>query len=131
MKHRKSGRHLNRTRSHLQAMFRNMACSLFRYEQIQTTLIKAKELRTIVDKCITYSKVDNQSRRRLIFSKIRDHEIVNKLFKELGPHFLNRPGGYTRILKCGFRPGDKATLAYIQLVSRNQNSLKIKKNEII
>lgn len=124
MRHRKSGRHLNRSSSHLKLMLKNMACSLFNYEQIKTTLAKAKELRRIVEPLITLSKVDNQQHRRLMFSKIRDYQVLNKMFKDIGPRFLDRPGGYVRILKCGFRRGDKATMAYLQLVDKNKTQLK-------
>ncbi|CAL4325133.1 50S ribosomal protein L17 [Buchnera aphidicola] len=122
MRHRKSGRHLNRSRNHLNAMLNNMACSFFSNEIIKTTLAKAKELRRIVEPIITISKIDNVSNRRLVFSKIRNNEIVAKLFKNIGPVYYSRLGGYTRILKCGFRFGDKAPMAYIELVDR------IKKN---
>ncbi|XRX42698.1 MAG: 50S ribosomal protein L17 [Buchnera aphidicola (Eriosoma harunire)] len=118
MRHRKSGRRLNRTRSHLKAMFKNMSCSLFRYEIIKTTLAKAKELRRIVEPLITISKIDKLSYRRLVFSKLRDNEIVTKLFTVFGPRYTIRPGGYTRILKCGFRSGDNAPMAYIELLDR-------------
>ncbi|CAL4323723.1 50S ribosomal protein L17 [Buchnera aphidicola] len=119
MRHRHSGRYLNRNSSHLKAMFNNMICALLKYEMIKTTLPKAKELRTIVEPLITISKVDSISNRRLIFSRIRNNFIVYKLFSDIGPYFLNRPGGYTKILKCGFRPGDKAPIAYVQLTGRS------------
>ncbi|WP_425619619.1 50S ribosomal protein L17 [Buchnera aphidicola] len=125
MRHRKSGRQLNRNRTHLNAMLKNMSCSLFKHEVIKTTLSKAKELRRIAEPIITLSKIDTVSNRRLVFSRIRDHAIVAKLFVNLGPLFLNRLGGYTRILKCGFRSGDKAPMAYIELVDR----IKKNKNE--
>ncbi|QCI16147.1 50S ribosomal protein L17 [Buchnera aphidicola] len=128
MRHRKIGRQLGRNRSHLNAMLKNMACSLFMHEIIKTTLSKAKELRRVVEPIITLSKKDTLSNRRLVFSRIRDNSIVAKLFKKLGPCFLNRLGGYTRILKCGFRSGDKAPMAYIELVDRVK---KNKKEEII
>lgn len=128
MRHRKSGRQLNRNSSHLNAMLKNMACSLFKYEIIKTTLSKAKELRRIAEPIITLSKIDTISNRRLVFSRIRDNAIVAKLFLNLGPLFLNRLGGYTRILKCGFRSGDKAPMAYIELVDRVKDN---KKKEII
>jgi len=118
MRHRKTGRHLNRTASHREAMFRNMAVSLFNYEQIKTTLAKAKELRTVAEPLITLAKEDNVANRRLAFSRLRDKAIVGKLFTELGPHFKDRPGGYLRILKCGFRPGDQAPMAMVELVDR-------------
>ncbi|AEH39891.1 50S ribosomal protein L17 [Buchnera aphidicola (Cinara tujafilina)] len=120
MRHRKSGRLLNRKKNHLNAMLKNMACSLIKYEYIQTTLPKAKELRRFVEPIINYSKNNTISNRRLIFSRIRDILIVKKLFNDLGPHFSLRSGGYTRILKCGFRKGDNATLAYIELIDRHR-----------
>ncbi|QCI24530.1 50S ribosomal protein L17 [Buchnera aphidicola (Muscaphis stroyani)] len=125
MRHLKIGRKLNRNRAHLKAMLRNMACSLFDHEIIKTTLPKAKELRRVVEPIITLSKVDTVAHRRLVFSRIRDNKIVSKLFNNLGPVFLSRLGGYTRILKCGFRSGDKAPMAYIELVDRVKN----KKNQ--
>ena len=118
MRHRKSGRHLNRTSSHRQAMFRNMAASLFRHELIKTTLPKAKELRRVAEPLITMAKEDTTSRRRLAFARLRDKEAVTKLFEDLGPRYKERPGGYLRILKCGFRAGDAAPMAYIELVDR-------------
>ncbi|HHJ40021.1 MAG: 50S ribosomal protein L17 [Methylothermaceae bacteria B42] len=118
MRHRKSGRHLNRTSSHRQAMFRNMAASLFRHELIKTTLPKAKELRRVAEPLITMAKEDTTSRRRLAFARLRDKEAVTKLFEDLGPRYKERPGGYLRILKCGFRAGDAAPIAYIELVDR-------------
>lgn len=121
MRHRKVGRRFNKSTAHVKAMLNNMICSLFRCEIIKTTVSKAKELRRIAEPLITRSKVDSIPNRRFIFSKIRNNEIVFKLFKDLGPHFLDRLGGYTRILKCGFRSGDKAPMAYIQLVDRLKN----------
>ncbi len=118
MRHRKSGRQLNRNSSHRQAMFRNMASSLVRHEVIKTTLPKAKELRRVVEPLITLAKEDSVASRRLAFARTRDPEVVGKLFKELGPRYQARPGGYTRILKCGFRAGDKAPMAYIEFVAR-------------
>ncbi|EDM64694.1 MULTISPECIES: 50S ribosomal protein L17 [Moritella] len=118
MRHRKSGRQLNRNSSHRQAMFRNMACSLVSHEIIKTTLPKAKELRRVVEPLITLAKTDSVANRRLAFARTRSDEVVGKLFKELGPRFANRSGGYTRILKCGLRTGDKAPMAYIELVDR-------------
>lgn len=118
MRHRKSGRHLNRTSSHLQAMFRNMSSSLMDHELIKTTVPKAKELRRVVEPLITLAKHDSVANRRLAFARLRDRQIVTKLFDELGPRYRDRPGGYTRILKCGPRPGDKAPMAYIELVDR-------------
>ncbi|QCI21775.1 50S ribosomal protein L17 [Buchnera aphidicola (Hyadaphis tataricae)] len=122
MRHRKIGRQLNRNSSHLSAMLKNMTCSLLDHEIIKTTLAKAKELRRVVEPIITRSKIDTVSNRRLVFSCIRNNLIVAKLFKTLGPGFLSRPGGYTRILKCGFRAGDKAPMAYIELVDRIKKS---------
>ncbi|MGS0683160.1 50S ribosomal protein L17 [Shewanella sp. 125m-7] len=118
MRHRKSGRQLNRNSSHRQAMFRNMACSIVRHEVIRTTVAKAKELRRVVEPLITLAKSDSVANRRLAFARTRDAEVVGKLFTELGPRFQERPGGYTRILKCGLRTGDKAPMAYIELVGR-------------
>ncbi|QSX37500.1 50S ribosomal protein L17 [Shewanella sedimentimangrovi] len=118
MRHRKSGRQLNRNSSHRQAMFRNMASSLVRHEIIKTTVVKAKELRRVVEPLITLAKSDSVANRRLAFARTRDQEVVGKLFNELGPRYQERPGGYTRILKCGLRAGDKAPMAYIELVGR-------------
>ena len=118
MRHRKSGRQLNRDSAHRKAMFRNMTCSLVHHELIKTTLPKAKELRRVAEPIITMSKSDNVARRQLIFNRLRDREAVGKLFTELGPRYQDRPGGYLRILKCGFRPGDKAPMAYVELVDR-------------
>ena len=118
MRHRKSGRQLNRNSSHRQAMFRNMAASLIEHEVIKTTLPKAKELRRIAEPLITLAKEDSVANRRLAFSRTRDKAAVGKLFAELGPRYQDRPGGYTRILKCGFRTGDAAPMAFIELVDR-------------
>ena len=118
MRHRKSGRHLNRTSSHREAMFRNMTSSLIEHEIIKTTLPKAKELRRVAEPLITLAKEDSVANRRLAFSRTRDKAAVGKLFAELGPRYVERPGGYTRILKCGFRPGDAAPMAFIELVDR-------------
>ncbi len=118
MRHRKSGRQLNRNSSHRKAMFSNMATSLFKEELIRTTLPKAKELRAIAEPLITLSKDDTVARRRMAFAKLRDRDVVTKLFNELGPRYANRPGGYLRIMKCGFRTGDKAPMAYVELVDR-------------
>ncbi len=118
MRHRKSGRHLNRTRSHVKAMFKNMSSSLVRHELIRTTVPKAKELRRVVEPLITLAKIDSVANRRLAFSRLRDRDSVSKLFNELGPRYLQRPGGYLRILKCGVRPGDRAPMAYVELVDR-------------
>jgi large subunit ribosomal protein L17 len=120
MRHQKSGRKLNRTSSHREAMFKNMASSLFKHELIRTTLPKAKELRRVAEPLITLAKTDSVANRRLAFSRTRDKEAVGKLFVELGPRYLERAGGYLRILKCGFRPGDNAPMAYVELVGRPQ-----------
>ena len=116
MRHRKSGRQLNRNSSHRKAMFQNMANSLFLHEAIKTTLPKAKELRRVVEPLITKAKSDSVANRRHVFSKLRDDAMVAKLFTELGPFYKDRPGGYVRILKAGFRTGDKAPMALVQLV---------------
>jgi large subunit ribosomal protein L17 len=118
MRHRHSGRQLNRNSSHRKAMFKNMASSLFRHEIIKTTLPKAKELRRVAEPLITRAKTDSVANRRLVFDRIRDREMVTKLFNELGPRFKARPGGYVRILKCGFRRGDNAPMAIVELVDR-------------
>jgi len=118
MRHLKAGRKLNRTSAHRRAMFRNMAASLIKHEAIKTTLPKAKELRRVAEPLITLAKEDNLSRRRLVFSRLRDKEAVGKLFTELGPRYATRPGGYLRVLKCGFRDGDNAPMAYVELVDR-------------
>lgn len=118
MNHRMSGRKLNRTSSHRKAMFQNMTISLVRHELIKTTLPKAKELRRVIEPLITMAKEDKLHNRRLSFDRIRDRETVTKLFNELGPRYSARPGGYVRILKCGFRKGDNAPMAYVELVDR-------------
>ena len=118
MRHRKSGRQLNRNSSHRKAMFRNMACSLFEHEVIKTTLPKAKELKRVAEPLITLAKSDSVANRRLAFARTGNKEAVGKLFAELGPRYQERPGGYTRILKCGFRAGDAAPMAYVELVDR-------------
>jgi large subunit ribosomal protein L17 len=118
MRHRKSGRQLNRNSSHRKAMFRNMAASLLHHEVIKTTLPKAKELRRVAEPLITLSKEDSVAHRRLAFARLQDRTVVTKLFNELGPRYKARPGGYLRILKCGFRPGDCAPMAYVELVDR-------------
>ncbi|MCC6302708.1 MAG: 50S ribosomal protein L17 [Gammaproteobacteria bacterium] len=118
MRHRKSGRKLNRNSSHRKAMYRNMVASLVQHEMIRTTLPKAKELRRVIEPLITYAKTDGATRRRLAFDRIRDRDMVTKLFNELGPRYKDRPGGYLRILKCGFRPGDNAPMAYVELLDR-------------
>ena len=118
MRHRQSGRQLNRNSPHRTAMFRNMASSLFEHEIIKTTLVKAKELRTVAEPLITLAKKDSVANRRLAFDRTRNKEIVGKLFSELGPRYAERPGGYIRILKRGERAGDKAPMAYVELVDR-------------
>lgn len=118
MRHRNSGRQLNRNSSHRKAMFRNMAVSLFDHELIRTTVPKAKELRRTAEPLITMAKTDSVAKRRLAFGRLRDSGIVNKLFTELGPRYQNRPGGYLRILKTGFRPGDCAPMAIVELMDR-------------
>jgi len=123
MRHQKSGRKLNRTSSHREAMFRNMAASLIKHELIRTTLPKAKELRRVAEPLITIAKVDGVANRRLAFSRLRDKQAVGKLFVELGPRYQTRPGGYLRILKAGFRPGDNAPMAYVELVDRPQTAV--------
>lgn len=118
MRHRKAGRKLNRTSAHRQAMFRNMASSLFKHELIKTTLPKAKELRRVAEPLITMAREDSVAKRRLAYARLRDREAVGKLFEELGPRYRERPGGYLRILKCGFRAGDNAPMAFVELVDR-------------
>jgi len=118
MRHRHSGRQLNRNSSHRKAMFKNMTISLVEHELIKTTLAKAKELRTVAEPLITLSKSDSVANRRLAFSRLGSKAAVGKLFNELGPRYVERPGGYIRILKCGLRTGDKAPMAYVELVDR-------------
>ncbi|MCB1552287.1 MAG: 50S ribosomal protein L17 [Xanthomonadales bacterium] len=118
MRHQKSGRKFNRNSSNRNAMFRNMAASLIKHELIRTTVPKAKELRRVAEPLITLAKKDGVANRRLAFSRLRDKEAVGKLFVELGPRFASRPGGYVRILKCGFRDGDNAPMAYVELLDR-------------
>lgn len=118
MRHQNAGRHLGRTSSHRKAMFRNMAASLFRHEVIRTTLPKAKELRREAEPLITLAKSDSVANRRVAFSRLRDRDVVTKLFTQLGPRFQKRPGGYLRILKCGYRPGDNAPMAIVELMDR-------------
>ena len=119
MRHKQSGRKLNRNSSHRKAMFRNMANSLMQHEMIKTTVPKAKELRRVAEPLITLAKNDSVSRRRIAFSRLRDRAVVTKLFNELGPRYKQRPGGYLRITKCGYRPGDSAPMAYVELVDRD------------
>ncbi len=118
MRHRKSGRKFNMNSSHRKALFSNMVTSLFKHELIKTTLPKAKELRSYAEPLITLSKEDSVAKRRLAFARLRDRDIVTKLFNELGPRYKNRAGGYLRIMKCGFRAGDDAPMAYVELVDR-------------
>ncbi|MFT0213680.1 50S ribosomal protein L17 [Pseudomonas sp. F1_0610] len=118
MRHRKSGRHLSRTSAHRKAMFQNMAVSLFEHELIKTTLPKAKELRRVAEPLITLAKEDSVANRRLAFARTRSKQAVGKLFNDLGKRYAARQGGYLRILKCGFRPGDNAPMAYVELVDR-------------
>ncbi len=119
MRHRHSGRQLNRNSSHRKAMFRNMVVSLVRHELIKTTVPKAKELRRYAEPLITLAKNDTVANRRLAFARLRDKAAVGKLFADLGPRYEERPGGYLRVLKCGLRTGDKAPMAYVELVDRN------------
>ena len=118
MRHARGYRRLNRTHEHRKALFANMAGSLIEHEQIKTTLPKAKELRRIAEPLITLAKVDSVANRRLAFARLRDKEAVGTLFTVLGPRYTSRPGGYVRILKCGFRDGDNAPMAYVELVDR-------------
>ena len=120
MRHRHSGRQLNRNSSHRKAMFRNMTASLIEHELIKTTLPKAKELRSVAEPLITLSKKDSVSNRRLAFDRLRSKMAVGKLFSEIGPRYEERPGGYIRILKCGYRTGDQAPMAYVELVGREK-----------
>ncbi len=120
MRHKLSGRKLNRNSSHRKAMFRNMAVSLMQHEMITTTVAKAKELRRVAEPLITMAKDDSVAKRRTAYSRLRDRDTVTKLFSELGPRYKERPGGYLRILKCGYRPGDKAPMAIVELVDRPQ-----------
>ncbi|MGY1409936.1 MULTISPECIES: 50S ribosomal protein L17 [unclassified Luteimonas] len=120
MRHQKAGRKFNRTSAHRQAMFSNMAASLFKHELIKTTLPKAKELRRVAEPLVTLAKVDSVANRRLAFSRLRDKEAVGNLFTTFGPRYASRPGGYLRILKCGFRAGDNAPMAYVELIDRPQ-----------
>lgn len=126
MRHRSIGRKFNRTSSHRIAMFRNMAISLFKYELIKTTVYKAKDLRRIIEPLITLSKKDTISNRRLVFSRLGNKEVIKHLFEDFGPRYKTRLGGYTRILKCGFRKSDSVSMAYIELVDR----VNIKDNKI-
>jgi large subunit ribosomal protein L17 len=122
MRHGNSGRNLSRTSSHRKAMFMNMMVSLLKHELIKTTLPKAKELRRFIEPMITMGKEDTLHRRRLAYSRLRDRDMVLKLFTDIGPHFKQRPGGYLRILKCGFRKGDNAPMAVVELVGRRDEA---------
>ena len=128
MRHRESGRKLNRNSSHRNAMFRNMAVSLVQHEVIKTTVPKAKELRRVAEPLITLAKMDSVARRRLAYSRLRDRPTVTKLFNELGPRYKSRPGGYLRILKCGYRAGDKAPMAIVELVDRPEKDVEENNN---
>lgn len=118
MRHKVAGRRLGRTTSHRKADMQNMAVSLFQHELIRTTVPKAKELRRVAEPLITRAKADSVANRRIVFSRLRDRPMTQKLFLELGPRYSSRPGGYLRILRCGFRPGDNAPMAYVELVGR-------------
>ena len=120
MRHKYSGRKLNRTSAHRTSMFKNMMTSLIEHEEIKTTVPKAKELRGFLERLITIARVDTVAKRRIVFSRIRSKDAVAKLFNDLGPRFKERPGGYLRILKCGYRPGDKAPMAIVQLVDKKE-----------
>jgi large subunit ribosomal protein L17 len=122
MRHRNTGRQLSRNSSHRKAMMRNLAASLLNHEVIKTTLPKAKELRRVAEPLITLAKIDSVHKRRLAFSRLRDRDVVTKLFNELGPRYKERPGGYMRILKMGFRPGDNAPMALVELVDRPESA---------
>ncbi|HEA17631.1 hypothetical protein LCGC14_0924590 [marine sediment metagenome] len=123
MRHRNSGRKLNRNSSHRTAMFKNMAVSLVEHEVIRTTLPKAKELRGVIEPLITLGKVDSVANRRLAFARLEDRAAVTKLFNDISPRSLTRPGGYVRILKCGYREGDKAPMAIVELVDRKTEAV--------
>jgi len=118
MRHRNTGRNLSRTSAHRNALMKNLAASLFKHEIIKTTLPKAKELRKVAEPLITKAKNDSVANRRLVFDRIRNRDMVGKLFNELGPRYKDRPGGYLRILKCGYRAGDSAPMAIVELVDR-------------
>lgn len=124
MRHRNTGRQLSRDSSHRKATLRSLAASLFRYEVIKTTLPKAKELRRTAEPLITLAKRDSVAARRLAFARLRDKAVVSKLFGDLGPRYQTRPGGYLRILKTGFRVGDRAPMALVELVDRPQSAAK-------
>ena len=122
MRHRNTGRNLSRTSAHRAALMKNLASSLFKHEVIKTTLPKAKELRKVAEPLITKAKNDSVANRRLVFDRLRDREMVGKLFNELGPRYKTRPGGYLRILKCGYRAGDSAPMAIVELVDRPEHA---------
>lgn len=122
MHHRKSGKKLNRHTAHRKAMFRNMSASLLKHELIKTTLVKAKELRRFVEPLITLAKIDSVANRRLAFDRLRDDAAVARLFTQVAPRHTNRPGGYVRVLKCGFRTGDNAPMALVEVVDRQQSA---------
>ncbi len=122
MRHRNTGRALSRTTAHREAMMSNMTSSLLRHEMIKTTVQKAKELRRVAEPLITMAKEDSLAKRRLAFARLRDREAVTKLFGEIGPRYKARPGGYLRILKCGFREGDNAAMAIVELVDRPEQA---------
>ena len=124
MRHKYSGRKLNRTSAHRTSMFKNMMTSLIEHEEIKTTVPKAKELRGFLERLITISKIDTVAKRRIVFSRIRSKDAVAKLFNDLGPRFKERPGGYLRILKCGYRAGDKAPMAIVQLVDKKEEVIE-------
>ncbi len=131
MRHQKSGRHLNRTAAHRKAMLSNMSASLIEHETIKTTVVKAKELRRFVEPLITLSKTDSVANRRRAFAKLRDKAAVGKLFSELGPRYVDRPGGYTRILKAGYRQGDSAMVAYMQLLDQPDQPVEQKPEPLL
>lgn len=122
MRHRNSGRNFSRTSSHRKAMFKNMMVSLLKHELIKTTVPKAKELRRFIEPLITLAKEDTLHHRRLAFTRLRDRDMVQKLFAEIGPFYKTRPGGYLRILKCDFRRGDNAPMAIVELVARRDET---------
>lgn len=128
MRHRKSGRHFNRTSAHRKAMLQNLANSLFEHEVIKTTLPKAKELRRVAEPLITLAKNDSVANRRLAYDRTQSKSIVGKLFNDLGPRYQARPGGYMRVLKCGFRAGDSAPMAIVELVDRPENAEVVEDN---
>lgn len=128
MRHRKSGRHFNRTSAHRKAMLQNLANSLFEHEVIKTTLPKAKELRRVAEPLITLAKSDSVANRRLAYDRTQSKSIVGKLFNDLGPRYQARPGGYMRVLKCGFRAGDSAPMAIVELVDRPEHTEVVEDN---